>query len=62
MKKLEIVEEDNMVSICCKGADSTLDGFIDIYPADELSPSLFESTKECKLFAEIIVKLLEAIM
>ena len=63
MSKYKIIEDEgeDLVSIGCSNADSTLDGFIDIYPDDPVVPSPFKSIKECKLFAEIIVKLLESI-
>ena len=58
---MKIIEDEKLVSICEDDANSTLEGFIDIYPHDELAPSPFKTVEECKLFAEIIVKLLEKI-
>ena len=62
MSEFKIVEDDEMVGICCKGRESVLDSFIDVYINDEISPSPFKTTKEAKMFAEIIVKLLESVM
>ncbi len=61
MSKYKVIEDDGMVSIVYSDTNSTLDGFIDIYPSEPLSPSPFKSTVECKLFAEIMVKLMESI-
>lgn len=59
--RFNIVEDSDMVSICCKGKDSTVDGFIDIYIEDGDSFSIFASKKEARMFAEIIVRLLGSI-
>ena len=58
---LKIIEGDGVVSICCKDARSTLEGFIDVYPDEEINPSPFETIEDCKMFAEIMVKLLERV-
>ena len=60
--KYKVVEDDDLVCVCYYHADSTLQGFIDVYPDEDEAPSPFKSKKECKLFAEIIVKLLESVL
>ena len=61
--RLKIIKDkDNeSVSICCRDTDDILDGFIDIYVDDELTPSLFKNLDDAELFAKIIVKLLEKV-
>lgn len=61
MSEYKVLSDDGVVSVGYSDANSTLDGFIDIYPSEPLNPSPFESIEECKLFAEIIVKLMEQI-
>lgn len=38
-----------------------LDGFIDIYIDDEITPSPFRDIEDAEYFADMIIKLLEAI-
>lgn len=59
--KFNIVEDSEMVSICIN-SESTLDGFIDIYVDEAPVSSIFKSKKEARMFAEILVKLLESVM
>ena len=58
---LKIIVEEDVVSIGLGDARDSLDGFIDIYPSDGLNPSPFETIDDCKIFAEIMVKLLEKV-
>ena len=58
---LKIIVEGDVVSIGLADARNSLDGFIDIYPSDEFHPSIFETIDDCKIFAEIMVKLLERV-
>ena len=60
--KFKVVEDSDLVSVCYKKADSTLQGFLDIYPDEDECPSPFESIEECRLFAKIVVKLLESVI
>ena len=46
------------VSICMD-CNSSLQSFMDIYTGDESTPSPFKNIEDAKLFAGIIVRLLE---
>ena len=60
MTNLELVVNSNGVSIC-KDCGSYINAFIDIYIDKKDTPSLFKTVDDAVLFAEIILKLLEAI-
>ena len=60
--KLKIFDEDEeMVSIGFEH-QGLMDAFIDIYVDNPFASSPFKTQKEAKLFAEIIAKLMEAIL
>ena len=61
MSKYKVIEDDGIVSIVYSDTNSTLDGFIDIYPSEPLSPSPLKTKEECRLFAKLIIKILESI-
>ena len=60
--KLKVFDEDEeMVSIGFN-YQKMMDAFIDIYVDNPFASSPFKTHEEAKLFAEIIVKLMEAIL
>lgn len=59
---MRIVEDRDLVGICCDGESSIMDSFLDIYIDDGISPSPFKSIEEAKMFAKIVMRLLESVM
>ena len=60
---MKIIKDNHSVSICKSNSKCDMtDAFIDIQVDDDGDyPSPFKTVEDAKLFAEIIVKLLEAI-
>ena len=57
---LKVIEKKDIVGITT-GSEDTLDSFIDIWVADDITDSIFKTNDDARQFAEMIVKLLEAV-
>ena len=60
--KIKVDEAGMSVHILLPHCSSSLEAFIDVYIDDEdTNDSIFKNIEDAKVFAEIIVKLLEAV-
>ena len=59
--KFKLLIEQDSVHILLPHCNSSLEAFIDIYVDDGTNDSIFENVEDAKLFAEIVIKLLEHI-
>ena len=62
MSGFNVIKDEPFGVSICKECDDALDSFIDIYIDDGDTPSPFKDINDAKLFAEIIVKLLEVVI